>query len=263
MPTSGASSHPSVAWDHYRAALFDLDGVLTPSAELHKTAWTSMFDEFLSHREGQSPFTERDYLRYVDGKPRVEGIASFLDSRGIHLARDRSSDPGADTIESLGDTKNARFMQLLRERGIAPYPGSLQLLDVLERRHLAMAVVTSSKNAQEVLEAAGLAGRFAVVIDGLVAAERRLSGKPAPDTFIAAADALHVTVADCVVFEDAVAGVQAGRAGQFGLVIGVDRGAGREALRSGGADLVVDDLGDLARSASVGGTSGDCSEDHR
>jgi beta-phosphoglucomutase family hydrolase len=233
-------------WAAYGAVLFDLDGVLTPTAELHQQAWSAMFEQFLDEHVGpdHEPYVEADYLAYVDGKPRFDGVRSFLASRGIHLPEgDRDDPPGSGSVSALGNRKNAVFQELLRSQGIAPYPGSLRLIDHLASLRTPVAVVSSSRNAREVLEAAGLAARFAVVADGVLAAERGLPGKPAPDLFLAAAEELGVAPTAGVVVEDAVSGVAAGHAGGFGLVVGVDRGAGRDALEANGADLVVDDLG--------------------
>lgn len=238
-------SAPSISWDHYGAVLFDLDGVLTPTAELHQRAWSQMFDEFLDRRGDAERFSEDDYLRFVDGKQRLDGVRGFLDSRGIELAFDGPETSDGDTITSLGEAKNAMFNHLLRTEGIVAYPGSVALLDALAGRPLKLAVVSSSRNAPDVLAAAGLTDRFELVVDGNVAAERDLASKPAPDMFLAAADDLGVGITEAIVFEDAVAGVAAARAGEFGLIVGVDRGAGRDALTSAGADLVVDDLGPL------------------
>jgi beta-phosphoglucomutase family hydrolase len=235
-------------WTAYGAVLFDLDGVLTPTAELHQQAWSALFEQFLDEYVGpdHAPYGEADYLAYVDGKPRFDGVRSFLASRDIHLPEgDRDDPPGSGSVSALGNRKNALFQELLRTGGIAPYPGSLRLLDHLGWLRTPVAVVSSSRNAREVLDAAGLTERFAVVADGVVAAERGLPGKPAPDLFLAAAEKLAVAPPAAVVVEDAVSGVAAGRAGGFGLVVGVDRGAGHDVLEANGADLVVDDLGAL------------------
>jgi beta-phosphoglucomutase family hydrolase len=235
-------------WAAYGAVLFDLDGVLTPTAELHQQAWSAMFEQFLDEYVGPDhvPYGEADYLAYVDGKPRFDGVRSFLASRGIELPEgDRDEPPGGGSVSALGNRKNVVFQELLRTEGIAPYPGSLRLLDHLESLRTSVAVVSSSRNAREVLRAAGLTERFAVVADGVLGAERGLPGKPAPDLFLAAAEELGIAPTATVVVEDAVSGVAAGRAGGFALVVGVDRGAGREALEANGADLVVDDLGVL------------------
>jgi beta-phosphoglucomutase family hydrolase len=234
---------PSV--DSFAAVLFDLDGVLTPTADLHQQAWATMFDEFLEPR-GMPRFSDDDYLRYVDGRPRFDGVRTFLASRDITLPEgDRDDPPGDGSVSALGNRKNTVFLDILRRDGIAPYPGSMRFLDHLDERGIKSAVVSSSRNAREVLEASGLAPRFDVVTDGLVAADEHIAGKPSPDMFLNAASRLDVAAADAVVVEDAVSGVEAGRAGRFGLVIGVDRGAGHDALREHGADVVVDDLAEL------------------
>jgi beta-phosphoglucomutase family hydrolase len=234
---------PSV--DSYAAYLFDLDGVLTPTADLHQQAWKTMFDEYLVPR-GLPPFSDDDYLRHVDGRPRFDGVRTFLASRGITLSEgDRDDPPGDRSVSALGNRKNVVFLEILRRDGIAPYQGSVRFLDHLDECGIKSAVVSSSRNAREVLEASGLAPRFDVVTDGLVAADEHIAGKPAPDMFLNAASRLGVAAADAVVVEDAVSGVEAGRAGKFGLVVGVDRGAGHDALREHGADIVVDDLSEL------------------
>ena len=233
-------------WDDYEAALFDLDGVLTPTAEVHMSAWAQMFSEFLADYPGQPPYTDQDYFDHVDGKPRYEGVAAFLASRGIDLPfGDPTDDPAAPTVCGLGNRKNAVFAQQLARDGIAPYAGSIQLMDHLETLGVAMAVVSSSKNAPDVLAAAAIAERFGVVVDGVVAAERGIAGKPRPDTYAYAADQLGIPHRQCVVFEDAISGVQAGAAGDFGLVVGVDRGAGADVLTAHGAQMVIDDLAEL------------------
>jgi beta-phosphoglucomutase family hydrolase len=238
-----------VDWDALDAVLFDLDGVLTPTALLHEHAWKTMFDQFLAARADGGPwepFDGDDYLAYVDGKRRVDGVRSFLASRGIELPEGTAGDaPGHSTVNALGNTKNEAFQDALRADGIEPYPGSVRLLDRLAERGTAVAVVSSSRNAHEVLDAAGLADRFAVVVDGNFAAARSLPGKPAPDTFLAAAEQLGAGPQRSAVVEDAISGVAAGHAGGFRLVVGVDRGAGHDALTEHGADIVVDDLGEL------------------
>jgi beta-phosphoglucomutase family hydrolase len=234
-----------VPWRTYEAVLFDLDGVLTPTAELHQRAWTRMFDEFLVPR-GHEPFTDADYLAYVDGKPRFDGVRSMLASRDIVLPEGDPSDPPGDgSVSALGNRKNDVFQTILRDEGIEPYPGSVRFLDHLESLGTKVAVVSSSRNAREVLQASGLAPRFDVVADGVLAATEHIAGKPAPDLFLAAADRLGVTAPKAVVVEDAMSGVAAGQAGSFGLVVGVDRGAGHDALLANGADVVVDDLAEL------------------
>lgn len=239
-------------WDAWDAVLFDLDGVVTPTAEVHMHAWSAMFTSFLTARSAADgvaypPYTEQDYFAYVDGKPRYDGVRSFVDSRGIALPEGTPDDPPtAETVCGLGNRKNEAFNQILSSEGVAPYPGSVRLIDDLQRRGIPLAVVSSSRNAPAVLAAAGLADAFAFVMHGGLAAELGLPGKPAPDTFSHAAEVLGATDARSVVLEDAINGVAAGHAGGFGLVIGVDRGAGTDALTAAGADLVVPDLADLA-----------------
>ena len=233
-------------WDDYDAALFDLDGVLTPTATVHMAAWAEMFNDYLAGRDGQRPYTDEDYYAYVDGKPRYDGVRSFLASRGIELPEGEPSDsPEVETVCGLGNRKNDAFNAVLERDGVEPYPGSVRLLDALAAKGARLAVVSSSQNAPAVLAAAGIAERFPVVVDGAVAAAEGLPGKPAPDTFLAAADRLGVTRERSVVLEDAESGVAAGRAGGFGLVVGVDRGAGADTLTARGADVVVDDLEEL------------------
>lgn len=233
-------------WDDYRAALFDLDGVLTPTAEVHMRAWQRMFAEFFDARAVKPPYTEADYFAYVDGKPRYDGVRSALASRGVVLPEGEPTDPpDAETVCGLGNRKNILVNRLLDEEGVEPYPGSVALLDHLAGRGIGVAVVSSSRNAPGVLVAAGLANRFTVVVDGSVAETEGLAGKPSPETFLRAAERLGVLKEDAVVLEDAVSGVRAGRAGGFGLVVGVDRGAGEDVLIAAGADVVVQDLEEL------------------
>ncbi len=171
-------------WNEFDAALFDLDGVITPTAELHMRAWSEMFNSFLASHGVEDPYTDDDYFAYVDGRPRYEGVQTFLDSRGIDLPYGTpGDDPSAETVCGLGNRKNELFNTVLARDGIAPYPGSVRLLDALAARGTRVAIVSSSKNARRVLEAAGLSDRFEVVVDGLVAVEQGLPGKPAPDTF--------------------------------------------------------------------------------
>lgn len=233
-------------WENYDAALFDLDGVLTPTAEVHMRAWERMFTGFLAAHPSVAPYTEHDYFAHIDGKPRYEGVSSLLASRGIDLPHGSPEDPPtAQTVCGLGNRKNELFTQVLREEGITAYAGSLALLDHLEERGVAMAVVSSSRNAPEVLRAAGIAQRFPVLVDGTVATAQQLPGKPRPDTYAYAAEQLGVASYRAVVLEDAISGVQAGAAGDFALVIGVDRGAGEQKLLDGGAEVVVRDLAEL------------------
>ena len=236
-------------WHEYDAALFDLDGVLTPTAEVHMQAWRQLFTDFLTKRGINQPYLDSDYFDYIDGKPRYDGVRALLASRGIQLAEgDPGDSPDLETVCGLGNRKNEFFAAVLREKGVQPYAGSVQLLDHLAERGTKVAVVSSSRNATAVLEAADLGPRFDVVVDGNVAAEKGLRGKPSPDTFVAAAEELGVPVQRAVVFEDALSGVEAGHAGGFGLVVGVDRGVGAQRLIESGADVVVDDLGELASS---------------
>src|SRR5829696_3199718 len=237
-----------IRWDDLDAVLFDLDGVLTPTAEVHQRAWGQMFDAFLTGwnaRTGdeQPMFSGDDYLRFVDGRARFDGVRAFVASRGIVLPDGEISDPpGEGSVCALGNRKNALFSEVLKRDGMQPYPGSVAVLDRLGSRGVAVAVVSSSRNAPDVLTAAGLVDRFDVVIDGNVAAQRGLAGKPAPDMYLTAAHDLGASPARTAVVEDALSGVEAGRAGGFGLVLGVDRGAGADALRQHGADVVVTDL---------------------
>ncbi|OMH34177.1 HAD family phosphatase [Tersicoccus sp. Bi-70] len=232
-------------WSDFDAVLFDLDGVLTPTAQIHRTAWAEMFDAFLEGRD-QPPFSDADYFAHVDGRPRADGVRAFLGSRGITLPDGDPDDPeDAPTVNGLGNRKNAAFNAVLARDGIAPYPASVQLLEALRKRGTALAVVSSSRNARPVLDAAGIAGDFACVVDGRVADTEHLAGKPAPDTFLRAAALLGVDPTRAVVVEDATSGVAAGRAGHFGRVIGVDRGAGADALTDAGADVVVTELDEV------------------
>jgi beta-phosphoglucomutase family hydrolase len=233
-------------WDEFDAALLDLDGVITPTADVHMRAWREMFEAYFAEHDVTPAYSDEDYFAHVDGRPRYDGVRAALASRGLHLPEGELSDPpGTPTVCGLGNTKNALFDRFLTEDGVEPYPGSVLLLDHLEARGTGVAVVSSSRNARAVLRAAGLGDRFRVVVDGEVAREESLAGKPSPETFVRAAADLGVPEERAVVVEDAVSGVQAGRAGNFGLVVGVDRGAGAEALREAGADVVVRDLAEL------------------
>lgn len=238
--------------DRICACLFDLDGVLTQTASVHAAAWKEMFDAYLRERAGSTgepfvPFDSGDdYRLYVDGMPRSDGVRSFLASRGITLPEGSPADPpGAETVVGLGNRKNELVLELIREHGVTVYEGSVRYVEAVRDAGLARAVVSSSANTLDVLRAAGLEDLFDVRIDGVVAAERGLRGKPAPDTFLAGADALGVGPGASAVFEDALSGVQAGRAGDFGFVVGVDRTGQADALRSRGADIVVADLSEL------------------
>jgi len=227
----------------YEGVLFDLDGVLTPTAEVHMHAWKTMFDELFEAWDIAPPYSDQDYFDYVDGKKRYDGVASLLRSRDVEVPwGDPSDSPEADTICGIGNRKNIVFSRVLRAEGMQPYPGSLALLDQLSATGTPIAVVSSSKNAEEVLAVAGLRDRFPVVMDGVVAERDDLPSKPAPDVFVEAARMLGVDPARSAAVEDAISGVASAAAGGFGLVVGVDRGVGPEALREAGAHVVVDDL---------------------
>ncbi|MCO5971026.1 beta-phosphoglucomutase family hydrolase [Actinoallomurus soli] len=235
--------------DGVTACLFDMDGVLTRTATVHAAAWKEMFDEFLREREGPSfrPFDQvKEYDEYVDGKRREDGTRSFLESRGITLPEGSPDDPpGAPTIEGLSKRKNELVLRKLAEDGVEVYPGSVRYVRAAREAGLSTAVVSSSANTAQVLDAAGIADLFDARVDGLTAKERGLAGKPAPDMFLAGAEALGVPPSRAVVFEDALAGVAAGRAGGFGCVVGVDRIGQAAALKEHGATIVVKDLSEL------------------
>ncbi|MEU8900632.1 beta-phosphoglucomutase family hydrolase [Nocardia sp. NPDC048505] len=232
-------------------ALFDLDGVLTDTAQVHRRAWKETFDAFLARRlgDGYEPFGPEDYLRYVDGRPRADGVREFLRSRDITLPEGEPADlPGDSTVHGIGNQKNQLLLSVIDRDGIVVYPEAHDYVSRLRAAGLGIGVVTSSANAEAVLAAAKLAPLVDVRIDGVTIARDGLRGKPAPDSFLAGAAALGVRPEHAVVFEDAVAGVEAGRAGEFGYVVGVDRvrdGKHADALRAGGADIVVTDLTDL------------------
>lgn len=234
------------------ACLFDLDGVLTRTAEVHAAAWKETFDEFLRRRAADTggpfvPFDQvADYDDYVDGRPRLDGTRTFLASRGVELPEGSPSDPpGADTVHGLSNQKNDLVLARFHDQGVAVYPGSVRFLKAVRDEGRATAVVSSSANTVEVLRAAGLEELFDERVDGRTAAQEHLAGKPAPDTYLAAARRLGVAAGQAAVFEDALAGVEAGRAGRFGLVVGVDRVGQAAALAAHGADLVVTDLSEL------------------
>jgi beta-phosphoglucomutase family hydrolase len=238
--------------DAINACLFDMDGVITQTASVHDAAWKQMFDEFLrswsaGHGQPFVPFDPvHDYDEYVDGKPRLEGTASFLQSRGINLPEGQESDKsGVPTIWGLSNKKNDLILEVLARDGVKVYEGSQRYLDAVRKAGLKTAIVSSSANTEAVLKAGGVAGLFDVRVDALVANERHLHGKPAPDTFLEAARMLGVPAANGCVFEDALAGVAAGRAGHFGFVVGVDRVGQADQLREHGADAVVKDLAEL------------------
>ncbi|NYI92823.1 beta-phosphoglucomutase family hydrolase [Amycolatopsis endophytica] len=230
------------------ACLFDLDGVLTGTAALHREAWKKTFDEFLRERDGDAfrPFTDADYARYVDGRPRLDGVRTFLSSRDVELPEGGPDDAVTEhTVHGLGNRKNHLVLRIIDERGPNPYEGSRRYLEAARDAGLAIAVVTSSANASAVLDAAGFTPFVQARIDGNVITRDGLRGKPAPDSFLAGAKALGVEPARAAVFEDALAGVEAGRAGNFGFVVGVNRADQAGALRERGADVVVDDLAEL------------------
>ncbi len=238
------------------ACLFDLDGVLTQTAKIHAEAWKEMFDDFLrewSKRTGEPfrPFDRSsDYDMYVDGMPRLDGVRSFLASRAIELPLGSSDDPPeAPTMHALGTRKNNLVVALIRRRGVEPYQGSVRFVEAARDQGLRRAVVSASTNCRDMLVGAGIEDLFEVRVDGVVAEREGLAGKPAPDTFLAAARALGVHAGQAAVFEDALAGVEAGRAGGFGWVVGVDRGEEGEALRQRGAHVVVGDLAELLEPA--------------
>lgn len=224
-----------------------MDGVLTRTATVHQAAWKAVIDQFLQARDSQQrPFSPDDYTRYVDGKPRTDGARDFLASRGIVLPEGSPDDrPGAATVQGLSRWKDEVFLQLVTQQGVAPYPGSTRYLHAVKAAGLCTAVVTASVHGAEILASSGLAPLIDVRIDGLVALRQGLRGKPAPDSFLAAARALGAAPAQAAVFEDALAGVVAGRAGGFGYVVGVDRTGHAAQLRSHGADVVVADLAEL------------------
>jgi beta-phosphoglucomutase family hydrolase len=231
--------------DGIRACLFDLDGVLTRTASVHRAAWGEVFDPLLAAHD-QPPFTDEDYLRFVDGKPRRDGVRDFLASRGINVPEGSPDDsPDEDTVAGIGNRKNVLLLERLKQHGVEVFPGSVRYLRAVHDAGIRTAVVTSSANGAEVIRAAGIEELVEERVDGLVADQEGLPGKPQPDTFVAAARRLQVEPAEAAVFEDAQAGIVAGRAGGFGLVVGVDRGDQAEVLRASGADVVVDDLSDL------------------
>jgi len=238
--------------DHVTACLFDMDGVITQTAKVHDAAWKEMFDDFLrswsaAHGQPFVPFDPvRDYDEYVDGKPRLEGTASFLESRGISLPQGAESDPaGAPTVWGLSNRKNELILAVLERDGVESYEGSVRYVTAVRAAGLRTAIVSSSANTKAALKAAGVDSLFDVRVDHQVAEAASLHGKPAPDTFLEAARLLGVPAAQATVFEDALAGVAAGRAGNFGYVVGVDRVGQADQLRAHGADVVVKDLADL------------------
>lgn len=247
-----SQSNYSVTSDNFDAVLFDLDGVLTATAKVHAVSWKRMFDEFLSQRSKDNnksfvPFEiDTDYKHYVDGKPRLEGVRSFLKLRGIDLP-EGSADTASEehTIYSLGKRKDEIFHSILKNDGVEVYETSVAWVNYLRSQEIKIAVVSSSRNCEAVLKAADITDLFDARVDGKVAASLEIAGKPAPDTYLKAAQMLNAQPKRCVVVEDAISGVQAGRAGGFGLVIGVNRNDDADALINNGADIVVADLGEM------------------
>jgi beta-phosphoglucomutase family hydrolase len=242
----------AITRNQYDAVLLDLDGVITDTANLHAACWKQMFDEYLQKRAAQRgeafrPFDlATDYRLYVDGKPRYDGVRDFLTARGIRLPEGSPDDPPqAETVGGLGNRKNALVNNVIEDRGVEPYAGSVKLINQLRQQGFKLAVVTSSQNCQAVLKAAKLEAFFEVRVDGNMIHAQQLAGKPAPDTFLMAAKLLGVEPTRAVVIEDAISGVQAGCDGHFGLVIGVARKGNAEELQHHGAHLVVNDLGEL------------------
>lgn len=237
--------------NQYDAVLFDLDGVLTPTAEVHAVCWKRLFDNFLKQYSKDTgisyePFDiQSDYREYVDGKPRYEGVESFLTARNIHLPYEEDSSKNKTTVRSLGNRKDNYFEELLAADGIAAYEGAVELVRYLHDQGIKTAVVSSSRNCKKVLKAANMTGLFDTVMDGRVAEQLHLAGKPEPDTFLKAAEQLGVEASRSVVVEDAIAGIQAGRKGKFGLVIGVAQAENASSLKENGADIVVSDLVEL------------------
>ncbi len=249
------SLHPSkqgLTRNRFDAVLFDLDGVLTATAKVHAACWKEMFDAFLRNwsKANHAPFQafdiQSDYALYVDGKPRMDGVRSFLKSRGIQLPKGSESDPpDATTVWALGSRKDHLFAEMLRTKGVEVYQGSVALARALRHDGVKLAVVSSSHHCRNVLQAAGILDLFDVIVDGIVAERLHLMGKPAPDTYLEAAKELGSDRRRAVVIEDAISGVQSGRNGGFGLVVGVDRKGAADKLRQNGADIVVTDLAEL------------------
>jgi beta-phosphoglucomutase family hydrolase len=240
-----------LAASRYDAVVFDMDGVITDTARTHAQAWKRMFDAYLRTRSDGAdasvePFTDEDYRLYVDGKHRDDGVESFLTSRGIRLARGGPADlPDQDTVWGLANRKDVDFQQVLTRDGVQVFPSSVVFVHDLQSHGVATAIVSASKNCRRVLEAAGVGDLFPVRVDGIVSEELKLPGKPSPATFLEAARRLGAGPGRSVVVEDAIAGVEAGRRGDFALVVGVDRTGQAAALEAAGADVVVADLGEL------------------
>ena len=251
--TGTGESPAMISPDLYDAVIFDMDGVVTDTARVHAMAWKRMFDEYLSERARRTdadfrPFDiSSDYLRYVDGKPRFDGTRSFLESRDVHLPEGTPDDPpDAETVCGLSARKNALFLDALEDEGADAYPSTLALIDELREAGIDTAVITASRNCDEVLSSAGVGDVFDSRVCGKIADELDLPGKPRPDVFLEAARRLGVPPERAVVIEDAQAGVAAGKAGGFALVIGVDRGGNAERLAAHGADVVVEDLSEVS-----------------
>jgi beta-phosphoglucomutase family hydrolase len=250
--TRQKESQSAISRDQYDAVLLDLDGVITDTASVHAACWKQMFDEYLRKRAAQRGEAFRsfdiatDYRLYVDGKPRYDGVRDFLISRGIQLPEGSADDPPeAETVDGLGNRKNELVNKIIEEKGVEPYPGNVELIRQLRHREFKVAVVTSSQNCTAVLKAAKVDHFFDVQVDGNVIHAQHLAGKPAPDSYLTAAKLLGVEPARAIVIEDALSGVEAGRNGKFGLVIGVARKGNADELRRHGANLVVNDLGEL------------------
>ena len=245
-------SQPVVDLSEFDAVIFDMDGVVTDTASVHASAWKQLFDDYLAERakssgEAFNPFDiHDDYLQYIDGKPRYEGVRDFLASRGIELPNgDPSDPPGRETVAGLGNRKNGLFLDRLQKDGARPYESTTALVHQLAKRNVRTAIISASRNMNQVLESAGLSDLFDDRVDGVIAVELGLAGKPDPAVFLEAARRLEVEPARAVVVEDALVGVEAGRRGAFGLVVGVDRGGHASALKEAGADVVVSDLEEL------------------
>jgi len=245
-------SHQPITPDRFHAVLFDMDGVLTSTAKIHSSCWKTTFDDFLRHRaeERKEPFRpfeiQTDYKRYVDGKLRYDGVRSFLASRDIVLAEGTPEDPPTvETVCGLGNRKDELVKAAIEQGQVESYPGSVALVGRLREQGIRTAVVSASNNCEQVLRAAGILDLFEVRVDGVVASQLGLPGKPAPDTFLEAARMLGVSPARAMVVEDAIAGIQAARAGGFALIVGVDREGSGDVLRTEGADVVVTDLAEL------------------
>jgi trehalose 6-phosphate phosphatase len=251
MMNQSEQAHAQIDLDKYEAAIFDMDGVVTETARAHNASWKRMFDAYLkdrTRREGETykPFEDDDYYRYVDGNPRYEGAASFLESRGIDLPYGSPDDaPDKETVCGLGNRKNKYFHKYLKENGADFYESTVEFIGKLKSRNISTAVISSSRNAKAVLSAAGVQDIFQATIDGVYAAEHDLKGKPEPDIFLEAAGKLNVRPEKTMVIEDAVSGVEAGKRGDFGLVIGIDRSGNNPEIRNHSADIVLSDLSEI------------------